>query len=233
MDEDWITPFESAITPILRHAGYEQIDTLTYKAFRSTAEVEHFIFFEEGGKTKGLFSGHFGVRNAEAEAFSANAILRYSGEFHFQGLRYDERKSCTMRFPFGRLVPPLWSIYVPHLAKPQIGEAVQSIVTEHMHPAVEGIITTEKLLSLLLGNKDPFLWGATNGAIRAAQIVVLGDKSGLDSDQIRSALEPHLNAVAHGFFRISPFRKDPSAYIDKILFDWKNRKPDGTSQQPG
>ena len=233
MDEDWITPFESATTPILRQAGYEQVDTLTYKAFRSTAEVEHFIFFEEGGKKKGLFSGHFGVRNTEAEAFSANAILRYSGEFHFQALRYDERKSCTMRFPFGRLVPPLWSIYVPHLSKPQIGEAVQSIVTEHVHPVVEGITNAEKLLSLLLGNKDPFLWGATNGAIRAAQIVVLGDKSGLDTSQIRLVLEPRLIFVANGFFKTSPFRKDPSAYIDKLLSDWANRNPGGTQQQPG
>ena len=229
MDEDWITPFESATTPILRQAGYEQIDTLTYRAFCSMAEVEHFIFFEEGGKRKGLFSGHVGVRNTEAEAFSANAILRYSGEFHFQALRYDERKSCTMRFPFGRLVP-LWSIYVPDLSKPQIGEAVQSNVTEHVRPVVEGITTAEKLLSLLLENKDPFFWGATTGAIRAAQIVVLGDKSGLDRDQIRSALEPRLTFVANGFLKTSPFRKEPSAYIDKILSDWNGRKSDGTSQ---
>jgi hypothetical protein len=230
MDEDWITPFESMTTPILRQAEYEQIDTLTYRAFWSTAEVEHFIFFEEGGKRKGLFTGHFGIRNTEAEAFSANAILRYSGEFHFQALRYDERKSCTMRVPFGRLVP-LWSIYVPQLLKSEIGEAVESIVTKHVRPLVEGVTTAEKLMSLLLENEDPFFWGATNGAIRAAQIAVLGDKSGLDLDQIRSALEPRLVFVANGFFRTSRFRKEPSAYIDKILSDWKGRKSDGTSQQ--
>src|SRR5215467_46288 len=104
MNEDWITPFEGATTPVLLRAGYEQIDTLTYKARWSSADVEHFIYFEEGGKTKGLFSGYFGIRNAEAEAFSVDAIRRYSGEFHFQVLRYNERTTCTMRFYFGFFV---------------------------------------------------------------------------------------------------------------------------------
>jgi hypothetical protein len=32
MDEDWVTPFEDATTPILQQAGYAKVDILTYKA---------------------------------------------------------------------------------------------------------------------------------------------------------------------------------------------------------
>src|SRR5262245_49837430 len=128
MDEDWVTPFEDATTPILQQAGYAKVDILTYKARWSSKDVEHFIYFEEGGKTKGLFSGSFGIRNGDAEAFSVNAIRRYSGEFHFQVLRYDQRTTCTMRFPFGFLVPPLWYVEAQLLSKSQIEKSVEHII---------------------------------------------------------------------------------------------------------
>ena len=221
MDEDWVTPFEDATTPILQQAGYEQIDTLTYKARWSSADVEHFIYFEEGGKTKGLFSGWFGIRNAEAEAFSVNAIRRYSGEFHFQVLKYDERTTCTMRFRFGFLVPPLWYVETRLLSKPQIEKSVEHIVTNHLRPAIEGILTIGRLTSILIQDERPCLWASTNGAIRAAQIVALGGKSDLDIGRTRLALEPRLINVANGFPRTSRFRTDPSAYLDKLIADWR------------
>jgi hypothetical protein len=233
MNEDWITPFEIATTPILQQAGHEKVDILTYKARWSSADVEHFIYFKEGGKTKGLFSGYFGIRNTEAEAFSVNAIRRYSGEFHFQVLRYNEHTTCTMRFYFGVFVPPLWDIYAPTLSTSEIGKLVEDIVTKHVCPAIQGVTTIEKLMSLLLQDEHPCPWARTNGAIRAAQIVVLGGKCGLDFSRIRSALEPRLAFVAHGFHKTSPFRKDPSAYLDKVFADWIARSPDGANRHPG
>jgi hypothetical protein len=160
------------------------------------------------------------MRNSEAEAFSVNAIGRYSSEFHFQVLRYDERTTCTMRFPFGFLIPPLWYVDTQLLSKSQIEKSVEHIITNHLRPAIEGVTSIDRLTSSLVQDERPCPWAGTNGAIRAAQIVALGGKSGLDPGRIRLALEPRLINVATGFPKTSRFRTDPSAYLDKLIADW-------------
>lgn len=219
MNRDPRERIEAAVALVLAHEGYDRIENLAFKARWGTEDVEHFIYFEEGGKTKGLFSGLFGIRNPYVEAFAVKAIRRYSGEFHFQVLRYDERTTCTMRFPFHQFAPPLWSLNITLQSDREIGAAVRSIVVEHVRPAVGGVVSADGLLAVLVGDERPFSWAYTSGAIRAAQIVALASKSGFCSKRIRRLLEPRLLFVANGFPRTSSMRANPAAYIEGLLAD--------------
>jgi len=210
---------EAAVALVLSQEGYDRVDGLAYKARWGTADVEHFIYFEEGGKTKGLFSGLFGIRNPDAEAFSVDAIRRYSGEFHFKILRYDERATCTMRFPFHQFTPPLWSLNISLQSDREIGAAVRHIVVEHVRPAAGDVTSADGLLSVLVRDEPPFSWAYTSGAIRAAQIVALASKTGLCSRRTRLLLEPRLLFIANGFNKASPMRANPVAYIEGLLRD--------------
>jgi hypothetical protein len=220
MSDEFAIRLEASVSPVLKEAGYEQVSGFSYKANWSSADVEHFVYLEEGAKTKGLYSGSFGIRNREAERFGVNAIRHYSSEFHFQALQYDERITCMMRCPFHRFKPPAWLLYVPHLTNLEMAKSLQHIITEHVRPLVGDITTIDRFLSFLVKYEPPYYWAWTNAAIRAAQIVVLASKSGLNSDQIRSILEPRLDVIAHGFHRSSPMRENPAAYVEGIVADW-------------
>jgi hypothetical protein len=221
VNEDSYERLEVAVGPVLSQEGYDRVDALTYKARWGTAEVEHFIYFEEGGKTKGLFSGLFGIRNPDAEAFSVDAIRRYGSEFQFKVLmlRYDARTSCTMRFPFHQFTPPLWDLNISFQSDREIGDAVRHIVVEHVHPSVGNLITADGLLSVLVRDERPCSWAYTSGAIRAAQIVALATKSGLCSRRIRLLLEPRRVNIANGFPKASPMRANPAPFLEGLLAD--------------
>lgn len=216
--------FEAIVTPVLLQDGYELVGPLVYKARWSSPDVEHFIFFEAGGQTRRFFSGRFGIRNREAEAFSADAIRRHSGEFHFQALRYNQHTSCTMRFSFHRIYPPFSELYIARLPDAEIGPPIQHIVSQYIRPAMSNVTTTSQFMSLLIENEGPCFWAGTNGAIRAAQIVVLAHKSGLRGDRIRTLLEPSFVFIANGFHRSSPFHEDPASYLDQLLVDWNAKE---------
>jgi hypothetical protein len=210
---------ETAVAPVMLQEGYEKVDGLTYKARWGTSDVEHFIYFEEGGKTTGLFSGLFGIKNSDAEAFSVDAIRRYSSEFHFKVLRYDQHTTCTMRFPFHQFTPPLWSLHVSLQSDRDIGAAVRRIVVEHVHPAVSDVTSADELLSILVRDERPCSWVYTSGAIRAAQIVTLASRGGFCSKRIRQLLEPRIRFIANGFPKTSPMRANPAAYLEGLLAD--------------
>src|SRR3954452_16617010 len=65
---------ESAISPVLREEGYEQVSRFAYKGRWGSADVEHFVYFEEGGKTKGLFSGSFGITIGSSSRGSLRSV---------------------------------------------------------------------------------------------------------------------------------------------------------------
>ena len=94
------------------------------------------------------------------------------------------------------------------------------MVTERIFPAVKDVTTIDKLLCLLLADKRPCHWVATNGAIRAAQIVVLADKCGVPSAQTRATLEARQQWIANGFLKSSPMRNNPAEYVNRVLEDW-------------
>ena len=166
-----------------------------------------------------------------------DVIRRYSGEFHFNVLRYDERTTCTMRFPFHQFTPPLWSLNVSLQSDREIGAAVRRIVVEHVHPAVGDVTSADGLLSVLVRDERPCSWAYTSGTIRAAQIVALAGKSGLCSRRTLLLLEPRLLFIANGFPRTSPMRANPTAYLEGILADCvassrlSPRESDGSKSQ--
>jgi hypothetical protein len=63
-------------------------------------------------------------------------------------------------------------------------------------------------------------WAASNGAIRAAQIVALASQIGLGSTHIRTMLELRKPLIANGVSKISEMRANPTAYLDRLLEDW-------------
>ena len=215
VNEDLSARFEAIVTPVLFKDGYELVGPLVYKARWGSPDVEHLVFFEAGGKTEGLFSGAFGIRNREAEAFSIDAIRRYGGP----PLKYNQHTSCTMRFSFHLIHPPFFALYTARLPDSEISTPIQHVVSQHIRPAMSKVTTMGQFMSLLIENERPCLWAVTNGAIRAAQIVVLASKSGLCPDRIRAMLEPRLVFIANGFFNNSQFRENPASYVDRLLAD--------------
>jgi hypothetical protein len=213
----------NAVRQATLDAGYEPIDNLVYKAIWSSSEVEHFVYFVESGKRGGAFLGWFGMRNVEAEFFSVNAIRSYSGEFHFQALKYDRRKSCTMRFQFGILDRSGWCITVPTMSNVEIDRCVGEFISKYLYPILSNIATIDKYLGLIVSDAEPFRWALTNGAIRAAQIVALAAKAGLTRDWVRSVLEPRLQFISNGLARSAPMRADPAGYVEKLMADWETR----------
>ena len=205
-------------TQSLSELGYQPLHDRVYRATWSTPDVEHFIYLTGG--SQGV-SAAFGVRNQCADRFARREIIKYGGDTIARALEheYDERSSCTMRFSFS-LFDPFWSRPIRSLFDPILGPKMHRMVTERIFPAVKDVVTIDKLLCLLLADKRPCHWVATNGAIRAAQIVVLADKCGVPSAQTRATLEARQQWIANGFLKSSPMRNNPAEYVNRVLEDW-------------
>jgi hypothetical protein len=150
----------------------------------------------------------------------------------FNALAYDEVTSCTMRLSFGRLTPATlrWSPSIPALSNFELSSSVQAFVRQRLLPVIQGVTTIDALLSLLAEDAEPCPWVASNGAIRAAQIVALAGLSGRNATEVRATLESRERLIARGFMKDSTMRDDPGTYIDRVLTDWAPRSSRSTKQ---
>jgi len=102
----------------------------------------------------------------------------------------------------------------------QVAEYLRDFMIDRLIPTVAQTTTLEKFLSLLASDMSCCPWLASNGAIRAAQIVALARQIGLDADHIHGLLESRKVLIAHGVSKTSEMRANPAAYIDRLIDDW-------------
>src|SRR5262249_53758297 len=86
-------------------------------------------------------------------------------------------------------------------------------------PTIGRVTTLQDFLSLLATNSVNCPWYATNGAIRAAQIVAVARQIGLDTDHILSVLESRKEFIANGGTRASRIASDPDGFAVQMLDD--------------
>jgi hypothetical protein len=206
------TPIKEALSDI----GYRRLKRFVYKATWSTHAVEHFLYFSLYGKPKEYLTADFGLRNEQAQAFGFKSVRAYGGEL-YQLARHDVRTHCAMIFSLGRLAlwKPRSSLYLPSLSEIGLAEKIKVDVQNKLFPIIRSITEARSLLAFLNTDVEPNLWIYSNGAIRAAMIVSLARKCGMDAEQIRILLEPQIKRVAAqlgGTF-------SPTAYLEKIIED--------------
>jgi hypothetical protein len=210
---------EAAIDPVLFDNGYVRVQNDVYRAQWSNDEVEQFLYINKDLKHGNTLVGRFGVRNDVAEIFSCNAIRTYGGN-NFKLFKCGEQVGCTMSFSCYQIDPGHWPIHLSNLSESQIGKLLCDLINDHLVPTIGQITTLEKFLSLLISDNSYCPWVATNGAIRAAQIVALAGQIGLDWDHIRRLFEPRLALIARGIAPGTEMRSSPAVYIDRIRDDW-------------
>jgi hypothetical protein len=204
---------------VLVDAGYERVDEFAYKAIWSTPEVEHFIYLIEEQKKKNYLTGDFGIKNSLAEAFSCDSIHIYGGDI-FKCFRCAEPTTCAMRFSFARLEPSAWPMTLAGLSETEFAQRLRDFINNYLLPAISHVTTLLDLFSLLAADTSHCPWVASNGAIRAAQIVALAGQLGLDDLVPREILESHRSFIGHGVSKSSEIRSNPTMYIEMIIRDW-------------
>src|SRR5262249_33993079 len=94
-----------------------------------------------------------------------------------------------------------------------------AFIKQRLFPAISHILDIDKFLSLLLSDFEPLPWFVSNGAIRAAQIMVLANKRGIEASQIIGALKSRESEISRGFMKPSIYREKPSLYIERLAAD--------------
>jgi hypothetical protein len=208
---------ENCLTAALKSVQYERLTHLTYKATWGTRQIEHFLYFSVHGVPKQFVNAHFGFRNPVGELFSVNSIRKYGGEV-FKALKHDERTDCLMRFSFHRLGPETrrWSINIAAFSGEELAHVIEASVRERLFPAVCAITGLSELFQALAGDKEPYPWVASNGAIRAAHIVAAGMQLGLEEAKIRAALSARERQIAAPNSGLVEAR----SYVSDLLNDW-------------
>jgi hypothetical protein len=214
------TPIDEALT----RAGYKRRKRLVYQAQWSTPEVEHFITFSLHGRPKELVTARFGLRNPRAEMFSAKCIRTYGGDlFKILRSREDIGTNCTMSFSFSRLIPRVrrWSLNVSDLSNSMLRTTIESFIANSVLPVVAGVRGLDEFFCFLIADAEPCPWVASNGAIRAAQIVAVGRQIGRTAEQIRVTLGPFKSCIFRGLSKTSGRNPDTDSYLDKVFADWE------------
>jgi hypothetical protein len=175
---------EKSITPGLAELGYLRPKRLTYKASWSSADVEHFLFFSLYGAGN-YFVCYFGIRNLAAERFAVECLKSFGGPL-FQTVRFDPRFDCHMRFSLGGLAGwgPRWSLNISGMSESALADKVKFDVRDLLFPVIRSVLAPADFFSLLIKDVEPCRWLGVSGAIRAAMIVYLGRRMGMQTSEM-------------------------------------------------
>jgi hypothetical protein len=203
---------EKSMTRDLSELGYLRLKRLTYKASWSSTDVEHFLYFS-------LFSGgyylacEFGVRNPAAQRFAIECLQLYGGPL-FQTFRVDPRFDCPMQFSLGRMAgwPERSSLIVSKMSASALADKVKRDVRDSLFPLIRSVLSAADLFSLLVKDDEPFRWLRVNGALRAAMIVYLGRRIGMQAGEIEAMLQPYLKEIAASVDRVTP-----EFFLERVL----------------
>jgi hypothetical protein len=206
---------------VLSQLGYQHVEGSDYRARWSNSEVEHFIYLvpSRAGSPPGA---KFGLRNLCADRFAAKCVVRHGWSVFHTAFQGRKESGSFMQFSFARF-ELFWnrrSIPLGRLDDHDFASRVERIVEDRLIPLVKEVTSKEKLLETLVGDKEPFPWFATNGAIRAAIIVAIANQTGVLPSQIRTELLSKAARISQGLTKHSPFVNRPEAYLIRIQEDW-------------
>jgi hypothetical protein len=101
------------------------------------------------------------------------------------------------------------------MSEATLADKVTCAVRDLLFPVVRSILAPADLFSLLIKDVEPCRWLGVSGAIRAATIVYLGRRMGIQTSELESMLQPYLRditgsvqrGVAPGFFLAEVLRQ--------------------------
>jgi hypothetical protein len=101
------------------------------------------------------------------------------------------------------------------MSEAALADKVKCAVRDLLLPVVRSILAPADLFSLLIQDVEPCRWLGVSGAMRAAMIVYLGRRMGIETRELESMLQPYLRGinqsagrgVAPGFFLTEVLRQ--------------------------
>jgi len=99
------------------------------------------------------------------------------------------------------------------MSEAALAEKVTCAVRDDLLPVVRSILAPGDLFSLLLEDVEPCRWLRVSGALRAAIIVYLGRRMGMETRELESMLQPHLRDIVSGVQR----GVAPSFFLSEVL----------------
>jgi hypothetical protein len=209
---------ELSLTAAMADVGYDRRKSYVYRAEWSTLDVEHFVYFQTYGTPKDYLAADFGIRNKEAESFAIRSIQAYAGDL-YRLLRHDDGSDCFMRFSLGRLAS--WgirsSLNISEMSERALAEKIKHDIRQQLFPIILEVTDLARLLSLLLVDAEPHPWIRSNGAMRAAMIVNLARRLGMQPGEVRAVLKPHNKRIATSLLKAP--NPDPASYVERIIED--------------
>jgi len=209
---------ERTITSSLEDLGYVRLKKYTYRALWSSADVEHFLFFNVWDKGR-LLAGDFGLRNVAAERFAYECLRLFAGPL-FEDIEYDPGYGCSMRFCLGMLAG--WdcrsSLNISKMSEAILVNKVACDSRDVLLPVVRHVLSAADLIAFLIRDDESSRWFRTSGAIRAAKIVYLGRQLGMNAGDLELILQPFLREIDANLG--VPFTHDwqhGRAFLKKVL----------------
>lgn len=175
----------------------------------SSDEVDHIITL---GYRSGRLGVEYGVFNSVAEDFSIKCLLE-DAEFQHDGVTASFLDYCLLKVPAmdQRRLP--WKIDVFAERVQVCIEEIEGLITQNIAPKLSTVKTAQEHFVFLCDDDKFFPWTKMNGAVRGAQLAMLGNNILIASDYIKSVLSSQKNAISHSL----PKRVDAANYIDRII----------------
>jgi hypothetical protein len=109
------------------------------------------------------------------------------------------------------------SLTISAMPGPALARKVRNDIEQKLFPLIRDVTSLDRFLSVLLTDTEPFRWLYSNAAMRAAMIVHLAQRLGVDSREIRASLEPHFKAIAYALLDAPD--PNPDSYIESLIQD--------------
>jgi len=182
---------------------YRKLSRGTYKSSLSNSEVEHYVLFKRWGSGRDILTAFFAFRQIDIEKRSYELLSMYRGD-HIP-VKDDILSKFSMKFNFEFLKPGLspWPILLSTLREHCVADIIYSEITRKLMPLIEPVTDASSLYERLLADEEPCSWYRTNGAIRAAYLLQLGQKVGIPLEETRKSIQKHALIIEAGLHNIS------------------------------
>jgi hypothetical protein len=213
---------DELLTPVLKAVNYRRVESLTYLADFSTADVEHTLIFDMSGQSMTWVSGDAALSNGPAAAFAQQCYERYADPVMLSTVRQSGyvdppwfrpmRFSIGMLFGWGRLC----ALDARRFSTVDLGETISEAVRTKLIPYVGTINTQAALLEFLERDEEPMRWFRVRALFRAAMISYLAHTLGVPRGRTQTALLERALALKTGLRNTS---LSPIAFVGHILDD--------------